>query len=124
MEILFKQFLNALKSEVVIVLIMNFLSCEKKKKLPLLPYDSPALNTISLFFSALKLSLITSKLIPSNILKYANTSGAYSVTNISSFIVNLSSSNDSSNSSILMNLQLIHLTSLLSFFVEYHNLIK
>jgi len=36
------------------VLIMNLRSFEKKKKLPDLPYDSPALNTASRFFNGLR----------------------------------------------------------------------
>jgi hypothetical protein len=59
--------------------MINFLSCEKKKKLPLLPYDSPALKTISLFLSGLRLSLMMLLSIPSRDLKNAKTSGAYSV---------------------------------------------
>ena len=41
-------FKNKPSSELVIVLIMNFLSCEKKKNEPLRPAPSPALKTISL----------------------------------------------------------------------------
>lgn len=41
-------FKNNPSSELVIVLIMNFLSCEKKKNEPLRPAPSPALKTISL----------------------------------------------------------------------------
>ena len=43
--------MKALKSESVIVLMMNFWSWEKKKNEPDLPCDSPALKTFSLLFS-------------------------------------------------------------------------
>ena len=39
---------NRFSSVLVIVFIMNFLSCEKKKNEPLRPAPSPALKTISL----------------------------------------------------------------------------
>jgi hypothetical protein len=74
------------------VLMMNFLSWEKKKKLPLLPWDSPALKTESLFFSVLKLSFMQLVSISSNDLKKKKASGAYSMTLTSSLMIRYSSS--------------------------------
>lgn len=75
--------------------MINLLSWEKKKKLPLLPCDSPALNTISLFSSGLKLFLISSLLRLSSFLKNAKAFGEYSVMCTSSLITRMFSSSSS-----------------------------
>ena len=67
-------------SPFVIVFIMNFLSWLKKKKLPLLPAPSPALNTQSLFSSGLKLFSITFMLVKYSENVYMNSSLWWKVT--------------------------------------------
>jgi hypothetical protein len=47
------------------VLIINLLSSEKKKKLPLAPLPSPASNTLSLFYWMLREAIISSPDTPS-----------------------------------------------------------
>ena len=69
--------------------MINLLSLEKKKKEPDLPLDSPALKTIDLFASGSRLLRSVSLSKPSLSRKKSKTSGAYSLTVISSFIVRL-----------------------------------
>ena len=64
--------INRSNSSQNIVLIMNCLLCEKKKKLPDLPVDSPAFLALSKFFSGFKLSMIMLLVMPSSNLSLWN----------------------------------------------------
>lgn len=88
---LMNTFLKVSRSLCVMVLMMKFLSWEKKKKEPLLPWDSPARNTLSRFSSGARLFFISLMSMPSKLRRNANISGANSVTSTSSLMISTSS---------------------------------
>ena len=70
-----------------IVLIINFLSWEKKKKLPDFPYDSPALKADYAFNSGERESWMSLSVIPANDLIFWNIYEANSTILTSSLII-------------------------------------